>query len=68
MHRENHSMPPPGKYPTHNNPGYAKPQIVQDIQITQGSDHVSINRLSINRLFIHVTSRHELKSSFKIRT
>lgn len=34
MHRENQSQPPPGKYPAHNNPGYAKPQIVQDIQIT----------------------------------
>jgi len=62
MHRENQSQPLPGKYPAHNNPGYAKPQIVHDIQITSGSDHVSINRL-----FIHVTSRHELKSSFKIR-
>ena len=63
MHRENQSQPPPGKYPAHNNARYAKPLIVQDIQRTEGSDNVSINRL-----FIHVTSRHELKSSFKIRT
>ena len=34
MHRENQLQRPPGKYPAHKNPGYAKPQIVQDIQRT----------------------------------